>query len=311
MNILITGANGFVGSYLLDSLFEQGHMVFPIYRSKVDLHANAIYVDDYALADWADILRDIDVVIHLAGIANATLNDDQAYFDVNVNYTAAVVRGAISAGVNRFIFLSTIKVNGEGSLKEQQFLYSDNENPLSLYAQSKYQAENVLKELCSEEVMDFVIVRPPLIYGPKVKGNFNQLITMAKSLVPLPFADIKSRRDMVSIFNLASLIDRCVEHPLAKNGTFLVSDGQPYSIGDIIGRIRTVYGRPLWLFYFPTSILICILKLLNKEGVAEKLFESLEVDIQHTKVTLDWKPTFTLEDTLNKMSGRSDDKKNH
>ncbi len=303
MKLLITGANGFVGKQLQALLAEQGYTLLLATRSAQQHAANTVAIGDIeAFEDWDTHLADIDVIIHLAARVHQMDEQDEAsYQRTNVDATLRLAEAAIRCGVKRFIFLSTIKVNGEDTNNGQPFKATDAPAPMDAYAHSKYQAEQALKSLLVDQAMELVIIRPPLVYGPGVKANFLRLVTLANSGLLLPFAGIDNDRAMVSVANLCDLIATCVDHEAAAGKTFLVSDGQAYSTADIIRAVRRVSAVPERLFYFPPDLLKGLLLLVGKKALSTRLFDSLDIDIADTVNTLDWKPQYTLEQTLKQM----------
>ena len=306
MKILITGANGFVASQLTSLLEAQGHQLLLAARSDMQATSATVEIGDIDTFDnWESYLSDIDVVIHLAARVHQMneLSDQAAlnYQRTNVDATARLAEAAIQCGVKRFIFLSTIKVNGEETLKGETFSATDTPAPKDAYGESKLQAELALKKLSSSSAMELVIIRPPLVYGPGVKVNFLRLVELAQGGIPLPFAGLSNHRDMVSVDNLCDLIAHCIASPQAAGETFLVSDGITYSTADILTAVRSILDLPQRLFYVPPSLLKLALTLVGKTAMADRLFGSLQIDISATVETLDWSPKYTLEQTLKKM----------
>ncbi len=311
MEILITGANGFVGSELSSLLAKAGHQLQLATRTGNSIESDSATAPTFATGDiqtfddWDAHLKGVDVVVHLAAhvhqMAEQTSDARQAYWHSNVDATVRLAESAIRCGVKRFIFLSTIKVNGENTTNIKPFSADNIAAPLGDYAQSKWQAEQDLEKLSASSGMGIVIIRPPLVYGPGVQANFMRLVNLASSGLPFPFLGINNRRDMVSVYNLCDLIALCIEHDNAAGNTFLVSDGAAYSTADIILAVRLVLGLPKRLFYLPQGSLRWPLKLLGKADLADRLFGSLEIDISDTIEILDWSPQYTLEQTLREM----------
>lgn len=306
MKILITGANGFVGTQLSSLLEAQGHQLLLAVRSDIQLTSATVLIGNIDTFDnWESYLSDIDVVIHLAARVHQMneLSDQAAlnYQRTNVDATARLAEAAIQCGVKRFIFLSTIKVNGEETLKGETFSATDAPAPKDAYGESKLQAELALKELSSGSAMELVIIRPPLVYGPGVKANFLRLVELAQGGIPLPFAGLSNHRDMVSVDNLCDLIAHCIASPQAAGETFLVSDGIAYSTADILTAVRSILDLPQRLFYVPPGLLKLALTLVGKTAMADRLFDSLQIDMSATVETLGWSPKYTLEQTLKKM----------
>ena len=306
MKILITGANGFVANQLALLLKTQGHQLLLTARRDIQSTSATVATGDIDTFDnWESYLSDIDVVIHLAArVHQMGEQSDQAAFDyqrTNVDATARLAKAAAQCGVKRFIFLSTIKVNGEETLKGKAFSATDTPAPQDAYGESKLQAELVLKKLSASSNMELVIIRPPLVYGSGVKANFLRLVDLAEGGMPLPFAGLSNCRDMVSVDNLCDLMAYCIDSPQAAGGIFLVSDGIAYSTADIIKTVRSILGLPHRLFYFPPSLLKVGLASVGKKAMDERLFGSLQIDMSATVETLGWSPKYTLEQTLKKM----------
>ncbi|MEH6557756.1 MAG: NAD-dependent epimerase/dehydratase family protein [Oceanicoccus sp.] len=303
MNILITGANGFVGKQLQPLLEEQGHQLLLATRNaRQHAHTTLAIGNIDTFDEWDDCLSGVDVIIHLAARVHQMDDEDkELYQRTNVDATTRLAEAAIRCGVKRFIFLSTIKVNGEDTSDGLPFSAADLPAPIGAYGNSKFQAEEALKALLDDREMALVVIRPPLVYGPGVKANFLRLVSLANSGVMLPFAGIHNHRDMVSANNLCDLIATCVDHPRAAGKTFLISDGIPYSTADIIRSVRLVAGFPERLFYCPPVWLKWLLTLSGKKDVSDRLFGSLEIDISDTVETLSWTPKYTLEHTLRQM----------
>lgn len=306
MKILITGANGFVGSQLTSLLQGQGHQLLLAVRSESHGSVASVVTGDIDTFDqWVNYLTEIDIVIHLAArVHQMDEQGDEArshYQRTNVDATVRLAEAAIKCGVKRFIFLSTIKVNGEETVAGQRFSSADSPSPEGCYAESKFQAEEGLKNVSVGADMELVIIRPPLVYGQGVKANFLRLVRLGAGGVPFPFAGLTNYRDMVSVDNLCDLIAHCIDAPRAAEKTFLVSDGVAYSTADIIKLVRILSGLPPRLFYFPPVILKLVLTVIGKKTISDRLFGSLEIDISDTIETLDWTPKYTLEQTLRKM----------
>lgn len=300
MKILITGSKGFVGRVLTSSISTKYEDVLAIYRGCT---VNDIEVDDFLSFDrWESLLNEVDIIIHLVGLAHK-INEaiiDQDFIDVNVGITQRLAKTAASAGVKRFIYISSIKVNG-GSTLDSTFKFDDSPNYEDIYGESKYRAEEALKSICLASDMEYTIIRPPLVYGQGVKANFASLLKIARTGLPLPFGAVNNKRDMVAVDNLCDLIVTCIDHPNAANQTFLVSDGVPYSLKEIICLVREADGRKSGMINIPQSLIAIGLKLLGKQGAAQRLLGNLEVDIQHTCETLNWRPKVSLKDKIAKM----------
>ncbi|MEH6559646.1 MAG: NAD-dependent epimerase/dehydratase family protein [Oceanicoccus sp.] len=302
MRILVTGSKGFLGRHLCTVLHAQGHQLTCVVRESgvSSFESNCVVVPNIAVYDsWPILLENIDVVIHCASI-NHCKNNDTALFSVNVEGSRRLIDAATKSDVRRFIYISSLKVLGEKTVSAA-FSSECQPDPVGAYAQSKLAAEDILVDAASHSRMEYVVIRPPLIFGPGVKANFLQLIRVAKIPLPLPLDSITNQRDMISTTNLCDLISVCIDHPKAKNQIFLASDGCAYSLRELLSTIRKVLGRPSGLFPIPVQWLRGGLVFLGKGAIADRLFNNLEVDISHTKNTLGWRPKYTLEDTLREM----------
>ena len=293
----MTGANGFVGGHLCEQLGQAEVLRFLRHAQ----YPYDIGVGDIAAFDaWGDYLQRGDVIVHLAGRVQQVVDSDpEAYWRDNVEVIERMAKAAVLAKAKRFVFISSIKVNGEYT-DGQAFTPFDQPAGEDDYGRSKCEAEQVLKGIARHTELEIVIIRPPLVYGPGVKGNFSRLMKLA--CYPLPFGSVNNCRDMVSVYNLCDLIVRCIDHPAAKHQTFLVSDGHPYSLAELLSVMCHLQGKRCRLWPFTPSILRYALSLVGKGDFARRLFDDLEVDISHTIDTLDWRPQYTLEYTLRKMS---------
>lgn len=303
MKILLTGASGFVGNYLLNQLSD--YDVTLILRHNNVVGYKHRIADLNESIDLSDALNGIDVVIHCAARAHI-MNDNSLspldeYRKLNVNATINLARQASSAGVKRFIYLSSIKVNGESTFHNKPFKFDDKPNPEDPYGVSKLEAELGLKKIASEQGMELVIIRPPLVYGPGVKGNFEYLLKSTMKRWPLPLGKISNKRSLVSIQNLVGLIVTCVEHPKAANQSFLVSDDEDLSTPELVRKLGTAAQRPVRMINIPVGFMKYCFRLFGKEGVVDRLNGSLQVDISHTKKVLDWEPRYTVDECLKSL----------
>ncbi len=304
---MITGSNGFVGQSLAPFLLEKDYTIVNTYRhlpkalsKSADLSANKYFsvgnIDDQT--QWQNALEGVDAVVHLAArvhVMKETHADPLlAFRAVNTAGTLNLAKQAVKAGVKRFVYLSSIKVNGEQTQKNP-FFADDLAAPKDPYAVSKFEAEQQLLALGKETGLEVVIVRPPLVYGPGVRGNFSRLIKLVETSIPLPLAGIENVRSLVNIQNLCSLIERCLVHPKAKGEVFLVSDGQDLSTTGLFEQIAVALGKKSHLFYLPHSWLRFITQLLRRCSEYERLFGSLQVDIEKNEQLLAWKPEVSVE----------------
>lgn len=309
MRVLVTGASGFVGATLVEYLSKIADVsVVAMVRSTRDVcvKANVEFrvAEISSAGKIAIFLDDIDVVVHTAGrahIMNESSSDPLAEFrQVNTEGTLNLARHAEISGVKRFIFLSTIKVLGDKTSPGQPFKNDDPFNPQDPYSISKVEAEMGLNLIGEANGMEIVIIRPPLVYGQGVKGNFAGLLKLARVPIPLPFGAIENKRSLVSVENLADLIAVCCNHPMAKNQTFLISDEEDMSTPVLFSRIAEAGDRKAYIFRFPTTLISIFLDLLGKRGIYDRLCGSMQVDIDYTKIRLKWEPPFTVNSSLSR-----------
>ncbi|MEW9047184.1 MAG: SDR family oxidoreductase [Stutzerimonas stutzeri] len=304
MQILLTGANGFVGKALLESFCREGHQVVAAARQPIASVEGARYLAIRDMNDthaWRRAAHGIDAVVHTAArvpIMRGSGDDLALYRQVNVSGTLTVARAAAAAGVKRFVFISSIKVNGEGTPPGRPFRADDTPGPTDAYGESKLEAEQALTKLASATGMEVVIVRPPLIYGPGVKGNFSTLAKLVETGIPLPLGAVKNKRSLVGIDNLVSLVTRCIEHPAAANQVLLATDGEDLSTAELLRKLAVVRGRPCRLISVPTGLLHVGATLVGKKASAQRLLGSLQADITKTRELLDWDPPYTVDQGL-------------
>lgn len=309
-NCLLTGATGFVGKAVLATLKSgSGHNVTIALRSKgLNVNCDNIKLigDISSNTDWNDCLANQNVVIHSA--ARVHIMDDrsddplQAFRKVNVEGTLALARQAAQAGVRRFIFISSIKVNGEGTSLGKPYTAFDVPAPRDPYGISKFEAEEALKALAAETGMDVVIVRPVLVYGPGVKANFHSMMAWLCKGAPLPLGAIHNKRSLVALDNLVDLIVTCIDHPAAANQTFLVSDGNDLSMTQLLRGLAGALNKPARLIPVPAWLIQTAATALGKRAVAQRLCDSLQVDITHTCETLGWQPPVSVEQAFKKTA---------
>ena len=302
--VLLTGSTGFVGAAVLATLKElpEIQVVATIRKAKAEIDRNTVVIGDIdGDTDFSAALTDTDIVIHCAARAHI-MHDDIAdpmaeYRRVNVTGTMNLARQAARYGVKRFIFISSIKVNGESTTRQPKFTAFDIPAPLDAYGQSKAEAEQALLELSRESNMDVVIIRPTLVYGPAVKANFASLFSIVSRGIPLPFACIcNNKRSLVSVTNLVDLIITCIDHPKAVNQIFLVSDDYDVSTSEMVREMATALGKPTWQIPVPVWLYGFAGKLFSKPDIVNRLTGSLQVDITHTKETLGWVPKETMQE---------------
>lgn len=306
MTIILTGASGFLGKAVLKTAQQRSFKIRPVYRS-MDLakgQSEAALVSGLdGETDWSQALLDVDVVIHAAARAHImreeALDPLTEYRRVNVEGTLNLARQAAAAGVRRFVFISSIKVNGEATGLGQPFTADDAPTPEDSYGLSKTEAEEQLKEVAQETGMEVTIIRPPLIYGPGVKGNFASLISWVRRGLPLPLGGVNhNRRSLVGLDNLVDLILVCTDHPKAANQTFLISDGEDLSTTELLRRIGMALSRPARLLWVPAWSISLMTGLAGKRMISQRLLSSLQVDMSKTCEMLDWKPSVTVDEGL-------------
>ncbi len=302
--ILVTGASGFVGSRLCEVVAHDGWSVRRAVRhfSGTQDEVVAELRDD---TDWSEALKNIDVVIHLAARVHV-MNDDaidplSEFRAVNTSATLCFAKQAVESGVKRFIFLSSIKVNGEFTQSGLAFKPDDGFIPTDPYGLSKYEAEQGLLELAEQTDMEVVIIRPPLVYGPGVKANFASMVKWVNRGVPFPFGAVYNKRSLIALDNLVSFIVHCIDHPKAANEVFLVSDGEDVSMSELLRKVAKVFGKKLRLIPIPVCLMIFLAKLIGKGDVASRLFGSLQVDSSKARDLLGWKPVITMDKQLKKI----------
>jgi len=307
MNVVVTGASGFLGRelcLLLNTMprFRLCAVVRPYRIVNAESVAEVPSID--MGTDWSRILEKQDVIIHTAArahIMNDVVKDPLAeYRKVNVEGTLNLARQAISAGVKRFIFISSIKVNGENTERDKPFTSDDIPAPEDAYGLSKLEAERGLFELSQQSEMEIVIIRPPLVYGPGVKGNFSSMISLLNRGLPLPLGAVHNRRSLVGIDNLIDMIITCIDHPAAANQVFLAGDGKDLSTTELLKMVANSLGRPSRLLPIPAPILVLAATLTGKKRLASRLLGSLQVDISKARLLLGWVPPVSLEEGVKK-----------
>lgn len=334
-NIAITGANGFIGRALSPILIMQGKTVRSIVRS-VEANGDVAVGDIGPDTKWSEALGGMNCVVHLAARVHV-MHDTvkyplQAFREVNTAGTLNLARQAAENGIERFIYISSIKVNGEatnpsdsdndpdtrheaissplsnpfpGGEREKmnsKFCENDSPNPQDAYAMSKWEAEQGLMSIAKETGMGVVIIRPPLVYGPGVKANFLQIMEWLYKGIPLPLGAIHNRRSLVAVDNLVDLIVTCIDHPEAANQVFLVSDGEDLSTTELLRRTAAALGKPARLLPIPQRLLELGLKILGKKDLAQRLCGSLQVDISKAREILGWTPPVSVDEGLRKTT---------
>lgn len=307
MKVFVTGAGGFVGAHVVGVLSDsKENEIIALLRKPgtVNKVPGVRYVvnDLSALEPLREVLTGVDVVIHAAGRAH--ILDDIApdplaeFRAINRDATLRLAKLAADCDVSRFIYFSSVKVLGESTAGNCVFTNRSQPNPRDPYAVSKHEAELGLRRLAVDAEMEVVIIRPPLVYGVGVKGNFEQLIKAVTRAIPLPLASVRNRRSMVSIDNLVDFVALCIEHPCAANRTFLVSDNDNLSTPQLITSLAEALGVRRRLFKVHPAILKWIFTLFRKQGMYDRLCGSMVVDIHDTMESLEWKPSQTVGEAL-------------
>lgn len=311
MIIVLTGATGFVGQALLVKLAAQPalDLVAVSRRTASSFPAGIAHaqIADIAVATvWQSVLQGAQVVIHAAArvhVMNDKTSDPLAEFrKVNVNGTLSLARQAVAAGVKRFIFISSIKVNGESTGPNNPYSAESQPAPVDPYGISKLEAELALRALAAETGLEVVIIRPPLVYGPGVKANFLSMMRWLHKGVPTPFGAIDNRRSLVALDNLVDLIVTCVDHPAAANQTFLVSDGEDLSTTELLRKMAVALGKPQLLLPVPSWLLDAGAAMVGKQALAQRLCGSLQVDISKTRELLGWFPSVSVDEALRRTA---------
>lgn len=309
--IFITGASGFIGQALSKTLSNSGIFVRGSVRSFNDFLINS-QIEYVSIEDinhqtcWKNALGSIDCIIHCAGIAHRmnSHGDLDAYYLVNTEGTKNLAEQAVRAGVKRFIFLSTIKINGETTEKNsinKVFAHNDKPNPQDNYGKSKLEAEKVLRDIASKTGLEVVILRLPIVYGKGVKGNLNRLIKLIKFGIPLPLQGIINKRSLIGIDNLIDLIIRCIDSPNASGKTFLASDGKDLSTPELVNLLATNMGHSVKLFSIPIILLKFFGFIFRRKNEIDRLTGSMQIDISYTKKILNWIPPISVEEGIKRM----------
>jgi len=307
--VCVTGASGFVGTILCRRLLERGTDVTGIVRKDGaspfpdNAHYRQIAIGDIGPAtDWAVALADVQTFFHLAArvhvMHDTSANPLTEFRQVNTLATTHLAREAAANGVKRLVYVSTIKVNGEETHDGSRFAPSDVPAPQDPYAISKWEAEQELHRIAGETGLEVVVVRPPLVYGPDVKGNFAQMLSAVARSFPLPFTSATNMRSLVYVENLVDALIACATHPAAVGQTYLISDGEDVSTPDLLSRLATALGVSPRLFPFPLMLLRLAGTLVGKTAQLERLLGSLQVDSDKIRRELNWVPPYTLQQGL-------------
>ena len=297
LQVVVTGATGFVGRALREGLVKSGHRVTPVVRNSVGLPDEVVVGDIGAATDWRAVLSGCGGVIHLAArvhdVSARDAGDLPAYRQINTEATLNLARQAAQAGVKRFVFVSTIKVNGEES--SQPYRETDVPAPADAYAISKWEAEQGLHRISMETGLEIVILRPPLVYGPGVRANFLQLMRAIERGWPLPLGAIRNRRSLLYLGNLTDALRLCLEHPDAAGRTFLLDDGRAVSTPQLIRAVAQAMGRPARLFSVPPWMLQATGRLFGRTAELNRLMGSLYVDSSAIRSQLGWLPPYPMD----------------
>ena len=307
MRVLVTGANGFVGQAFCKEAIARGINTSAATRSYCEILPNIkgfVVGDIHKETDWSMALKDRDVVIHLAARVHVMLDsaDDPLteFRKVNTVGTEHLARSAAANGVKRFVYISSVKVNGEETTGNQSYSENSLPNPQDPYSISKWEAEQELQRVAEETGLEVVIVRTPLVYGADVKGNFAQMISVLKRGLPLPFASVRNKRSLIYVGNLVDALLLCATHPAAAGQTYLVSDGEDLSTSDLLHNLSTAMGRASRLFKFPITLLKIAGRLTGKSKQTDRLLGSLQVDSSKIRRELGWLPSYSVKQGLQK-----------
>lgn len=309
MKVLITGAAGFVGRSLCEVVSARGHQMVPVVRRSAGMSGEAIIPEIDGQSEWMEVLSGCNAVIHLAARVHV-MNEEfpnplEEFRKVNVRGTLTLARQAAQVGVRRFVFISSIKVNGERSTPDRPFRESDEPAPEDAYGQSKLEAEQGLMALAHETGIEVVIIRPPLVYGPRVKGNFASMARWLRRGIPLPLGAVCNLRSLLALDNLTDFIALCADperSPRAANEVFLLSDGEDVSTVELLRKVAKAYGVRPRLIPVPRRLMRVVACALGKSAVADRLLGSLVVDSSKARELLGWGPVVSMDQQLEKMA---------
>jgi nucleoside-diphosphate-sugar epimerase len=303
--LLITGAAGFVGKAVCEQAAYHCLSVKGALRKPVGVpgYIEPLVVGEINVAtDWRSALHDVSVIVHLAARVHVMHHTEseplKAFRSVNVDGTLNFARQAAALGVRRFVFLSSVKVNGESSLPGRAFTEADVSNPQDAYSQSKHEAEQGLRQVSADTGMEVVIIRPPLVYGPGVKANFAALMRVVQRGWPLPLGAVHNHRSLIALDNLVNFILTCIAHPQAANHTFLVSDGQDLSTTELVRGMARAAGVRARLVPVPLWALQTGATLIGKGNAIQRLCGNLQIDISKARSLLGWVPPVSVDEGL-------------
>lgn len=308
--VLVTGASGFIGSQLCRYLKKHGVDTIAVSRGAPQINTTSVTVDLESESFPDEYLKGTRAIVHCAARAHVTREDSSDpladYRRMNVDSTLRLAEQAARVGVQRFVFLSSIGVNGNSTLSSIHpgsppvFKEDQTPSPHDMYAVSKWEAEQGLWHIQQQTGLEVVIIRPPLVYGPGAKGNFATLIKWVKRGVPLPLKSVPNQRSFIALDNLVSFIAACVEHPEAAGEVFVIADGEDISTTELLRRVAYASGRNARLISIPTAFLLLLARLTGKQSVAESLLGSLKVDASKAGNLLGWRPPVKMDEQLKK-----------
>ena len=319
--VLVTGANGFLGKAVSHGLAEAGYIVRRAIRNNFDQiddkdieintkNSKVNINDEVAIVgnidpdtDWSDALEGVDVIVHLAArvhIMKEEISDPLHEFrQVNTLGSKNLAQSAAGSQVNRLVYVSTVKVNGEHT-DDAPFVETNIPNPQDPYAVSKWEAEQALMDIAKQTGLEVVIIRPPLVYGPGVKGNLLRLIRWIDMGIPLPFRNVDNRRSFIGVDNLVDFITKCSLHPQAAGEIFLISDENDLSTTELIKKLAYSLNKPVYLFPIPINIIRTFSKIIRKRGPIDRLFGSLQIKSEKARCLLNWTPPFSVDEGMSR-----------
>lgn len=309
--VLLTGANGFVGRHILTECIQQGYDIVAPTRQPLNCANGTVYnpiiVDILDICELQQFDKNIGTIIHVAGLAHRHGIPMSEFLVFNSAYTLKIAEKAVEVGIRRFIFFSSIGVNG--SVSQNPFVESDEPSPKEDYAKSKFDAEEKLLALSKSSGLELIIIRPPLVYGPDAPGNFAKLLNLVKSGMPIPLGKINNKRSFISVFNLSSFVISCIKVKTITQEVFLVSDNEDISTTELLTLLYKKIRRPSRLIKVNYKLLHRGLKIVGKSNLLEKLCCDLQLSSEHSMVTLGWKPPYSVEKSLDMCQLDSEDSK--